>query len=226
MKRFLAIIFSAMILAVSAFTLTGCGCSNEATSTDPATDIVGNWGGRSDDIEVEFNDDGTCVIGGVTGTYEIDENNTLTVTPNSNGETEPEPMVFEHFNNDDTATIQPNQWAVNDDKLYINGQQYNNTSANNLSSENTQVNSDNTQSNGNANSTASSNKPDNNSSSNASNSSSSTNSQSSSSSSESSNSQSSSSLSSTPDDSPTTSTEIVSDGEDQIINIVENLDNF
>lgn len=226
MKKFLAVIFSAIVLAVSAFTLAGCGCSNDDISTEPATDIVGNWGGRSDDVEVEFKDDGTCVIGGVTGTYEIDENNTLTVTPNSNGEAESEPMVFEHFNNNNTSAIQPNQWAVNGDTLYINGHQYNNTSIDNSSTVNTQDNANGSQNNGNTDNnssadTESSSKPADNSSS-----SSSTDSQNSSSSSNSSNSQSSSSSSSTSDDSPTTSTEIVSDGENQIINIVENLDDF
>jgi hypothetical protein len=225
MKKFLAVIFSAMILAVSAFTLAGCGCSNEATSTEPATDIVGDWGGRSDDIEVEFNDDGTCVIGGVTGTYEIDENNNLTVTPDSNGETESEPVVFEHYNGDNISAIQPNQWTVNGDILYINGQQYNSNSTGN-SSENTQVNSDNTQSNGNANSTASSNtasssKPADNSSSSGSSSTPDN------SSSSSSTPNSSSSSSSTPDDSSSSSSEIISDGEEgDIANIVEILDDF
>ena len=111
MKRFLAIIFSAVVLSVSAFTITGCGCSKDDTSQDPSTDIVGDWGGRSDNVEVEFNEDGTCTIGGVTGTYEIDENNKLTVTPNSDGETEPEPLVFEYYTGNDTSGIQQNQWT-------------------------------------------------------------------------------------------------------------------
>ena len=248
MKKFLAVIFSAIILTVSASTLVGCGCSNADTANEPATEIVGNWGGRSDDVEAEFNDDGTCVIGGVTGTYEVDENNTLTVTPNSNGEAEPESMVFEYYNNDDTSAIQPNQWTVNGDTLFINGHQYNSTSTGNSSLPNTQNNANDAENNSADNNTASSktessSKPANNSSSSDSSSSAgestssgSTNTQNSSSSSDSQNSQNSSSSSNTSDsqnssttvdNSSSSSSEVLAEGEEgQVVTIVEVLDDF
>ena len=246
MKKLLAVIFSAVVLAVSSFAIAGCGCSNSGTSEEPATDLVGDWGGRSDDVEAEFNDDGTCVIGGITGTYEIDENNTLTVTPNSDGETQSEPLVFEYYNDDDTSAIQQNQWTIADNKLYINGYQYTDVSIDTPEAENadngnadigsnTQQNNTNT-SNGSSNSTTSS--AVNNSSSSAntsenssSNSDNSSNSGSANSSSSSSNSSSSSSTtdnsSSNSGSSTDTNVEIIQEGEEeQIINIVENLDDF
>ena len=231
MKRFLAVIFSAVVLTASAFTITGCGCSNNnETSPEPATDVVGEWGGRSDDVEAEFNDDGTCIIGGVTGTYEIDENNTLTVTPNSNGETNSEPLVFEYYSNSDTSSIQQNQWTIVDDKLYINGHQYNSNTTDSSSSSNTTDSSANNQNSSSANNssssaTTSSGVTDNSSSSSSSNSSnnSSSNSSSSSTSSNSSSSNSSSSSSTSSD----TEIEIIQNGEEEeIINIVEELDFF
>lgn len=244
MKRFLAVIFSAVVLSVSAFAITGCGCSNNDTSQEPETEIVGDWGGRSDDIEVEFNDDGTCIIGGVTGTYEIDENNTLTVTPNSDEESESEPIVFEYYNGNNTSEMQQNQWTVSDNKLYINGQQYNSTdnsaSTNSGSSlvDNQSSASDNSSSNnsssavssngGSSGSTNSSSSSNSSGSSNSSNSSSSSNSSNSSSSSSSSDSSSSSSSSdSSNSSSSSVETEILQDVEEtDVVNIVENLDDF
>lgn len=149
MKKLFAIIFSAIIISASAIAISGCGCNKDDTANQPATEIVGNWGGRSDEIEAEFKDDGSCVIGGVTGTYEIDENNTLTVTPNTSEETPAEPLTFEHYSNNNTSAIQPNQWAIIDNVLYINGQQYNgasnNSAANNADSSTTQGNNANNQ---------------------------------------------------------------------------------
>lgn len=220
MKKFLAVIFFAIVLAVSAFTIAGCGCSNSDISQESATDIVGNWGGRSDDVEAEFNDDGTCIIGGVVGTYEIDENNTLTVTPNSDGETESESLIFEYYDGNGTSGIQKNQWTINDNTLYINGYQYNSNSKDSEETNNENNSSSSQSSSANSNNSSSSsvtpNKPaDNNSSSNSSGSTNSSNISSSSSASDSSSSSSS------------TSSEVLQDGdEEQVANIVENLDGF
>lgn len=241
MKKFLAVIFSAIVLAISAFTIVGCGCSDDDISQEPATDIVGNWGGRSDDVEAEFNDDGTCTIGGVVGTYEIDENNTLTVTPASDGETESDSLVFEFYNDNDTSRIQQNQWTVNDGTLYINGYQYSSTSTDSSKTNNENNSVDNQSSSAESDNSASSgvasNKPaDNSSSSNTSSSTSSSgtsnssNSSSSSSSSNSSNSSNSSSSSSSSDNSSSssgTSSEVLQEGdEEQVVNILENIDDF
>ena len=234
MKKFKAIILSAVILAVGTTFLTGCGCSNEEAngiSDKPATDVVGEWGERSDDVTVEFNDDGTCIIGGVQGTYEIDEDNTLTVTPNGENGQDTTPLVFEYYNTDDEVISVPaNQWSVTDDTLYINGYQYNkdsSTSSNTDTTDDNNVNSSSEISDANSGSTSSSSS---NSSGNSSNNTSSTASDSSSnnsSSSASSSTPNSSSSSSSGSSSTTSSTVDYEEGEeDPIINFYTNIDDF
>ncbi|MEF2920199.1 MAG: hypothetical protein U0O22_07025 [Acutalibacteraceae bacterium] len=146
MKKFITSVIAVAILSASAISLTACGCSRKETtdtnglSDKPATDIVGEWGERSDDVTADFNDDGTCIIGGVQGTYEVDENNTLTVTPNSDGEQNTNSQVFEYYDSDNTINSVPaDKWAVTDDTLYINGHQYNKDTAS--SSDSTSTNS-------------------------------------------------------------------------------------
>lgn len=241
MKKFLAIIFSAVILAVSAIAISGCGCSkNESeVSTTPDTDIVGNWGERSDDIEVEFNDDGTCTIGGINGTYEIDDKNRLTVTPNTEeGSNESaEPLVFEYYNGDGNfSSIPQNQWAISDNKLYINGYQYskedtNSSSADNTSSNNTSSNTNNSSSNQSSNTasnSSSSSKPSaNNSSNNSAESKPNSNSNNSSSSTNKPDSSSSNTGSSSDSNSNSSASVQIEEGEEgAVVNIYENLDNF
>ncbi len=229
MKKFLAIIFSAIIIAVSAVSLSGCGCSNSEdnnVSSNPDTEIVGDWGGRSDDVEVEFNDDGTCIIGGIQGTYEIDDDNTLTVTPNSEeGSESAEPLVFEYYSSDgDVSSIPSTQWTIIEDKLYINGYQYTkendeSSSVNTSSNQNT-VNSS---SNANSSSASSSNKNDGSSSNSGSNNSNTSNSSSSSSA------DSSSSSSSSSNDNSNIGSSIPEgsdDDESAVLNIYQNLDDF
>ena len=240
MKKFLAIIFSAAMLA-SAITLSGCGCSkNESgVSTTPDTDIVGNWGERSDDVEIEFNDDGTCIIGGINGTYEIDDENRLTVTPNTEeGSNESaEPLVFEYYNGDGNfSSIPQNQWAISDNKLYINGYQYskedtNSSSADNTSSNNTSSNDNNSSSNQSSNTTSNSSSSSKPSTNNSSNDSAESKPNSSSSNSNSSTSKPDSSSSNTgsssePNSSSSASIQIEEGEEGAVVNIYENLDNF
>lgn len=129
MKKIISLIFSAIILTTSAIFISGCGCDNkEISSPEPQADIVGDWGGRSDNVEVEFNDDGTCKIGGVNGTYEIDDDKTLTVIPksdkNDNSSNSTKPMVFEYYSSDNVSSIPSNQWTISNGTLYINGYQY------------------------------------------------------------------------------------------------------
>lgn len=233
MKRFFAVIFSAIVIAVSVVSLSGCGCSNpenNSTSSSPSTDIVGDWGERSDDVEVEFNDDGTCIIGGIQGTYEIDDDNTLTVTPNSEDDSESEEsLVFEYYNSDgEISSVPSNQWTIIEDKLYINGYQYtkeNDESSSNSGSSNTNASSDSSSTNSSSSKNNASSSNQNSSNSNSSNSSS--NSSGSSSNSSSSNSSSSSSNNNTSSSNSTSSIPEGVDGdEDAVLNIYENLDDF
>ncbi|MEE1056147.1 MAG: hypothetical protein UH239_02755 [Acutalibacteraceae bacterium] len=242
MKKFLAIIFSA-ILVVSAIAISGCGCNKDESgvSNTPDTDIVGNWGERSDDIEVEFNDDGTCTIGGINGTYEIDDKNRLTVTPNTEeGSNESaEPLVFEYYNGDGNfSSIPQNQWAISDNKLYINGYQYSKEDTNSSSADNTSSNNTNTSSNTNnsssnqssntASNSSSSSKPSaNNSSNNSAESKPNSNSNNSSSSTNKPDSSSSNTGSSSDSNSNSSASVQIEEGEEgAVFNIYENLDNF
>lgn len=243
MKKLFAIIFSAIIISAGVCAISGCGCSNKDNSDQPATAIVGDWGGRSDDIEAEFNDDGTCIIGGVTGTYTIDENNNLIVTPNTDEETSAESLTFEYYSDSNTSAIQPDQWTVVDNVLYINGQQYNGATnpADSSNSSDTQGNNtgNSTDSQNSSSSAVSNNSSSNNagsSGSSADSSSSSGSNASSSGSSSSSNSSSSSSGTATPDDSskPTDSDNSSSSApeslneneETKMVDIIENIDDF
>ena len=132
MRKLAVILFSALILTVGGAILTGCGCSNSessstssgSASTEPKKDVVGNWGGRSDNANASFNDDGTCEIGGVSGTYTIDKDNKLTVTPNSSDGTSTTPMTFDYYTDSNYSSVPQNQWAIANNTLYINGYQY------------------------------------------------------------------------------------------------------
>ena len=132
MRKLAVILFSALILTVGGAILTGCGCSNSessstssgSASTEPKKDVVGNWGGRSDNANASFNDNGTCEIGGVSGTYTIDKDNKLTVTPNSSDGTSTTPMTFDYYTDSNYSSVPQNQWAIANNTLYINGYQY------------------------------------------------------------------------------------------------------
>ena len=135
MKKTITMIFCMLIAVTATGSLSGCGCSDRAVSNDiaavsqsadPSEDIVGDWGGRTDGVDVNFKEDGTCEIGGIKGTYEIDENNTLTVTPDSEGENDnPQPMIFAYYSGDATASAVPSdEWVIQDNVIYISGYQY------------------------------------------------------------------------------------------------------
>ena len=132
MRKLAVILFSTLILTVGGAILTGCGCSNSessstssgSASTEPKKDVVGNWGGRSDNANASFNDNGTCEIGGVSGTYTIDKDNKLTVTPNSSDGTSTTPMTFDYYTDSNYSSVPQNQWAIANNTLYINGYQY------------------------------------------------------------------------------------------------------
>ena len=154
MKRILSVILCMLIVMIAIVGLSGCGCAdknvnNSASavqqSKEPSEDIVGEWGGRSDDVSVKFNDDGSCEIGGIQGTYEVDDKNTLTVTPKSENENDaPQPMLFEYYSGDVIESSVPsNQWAIQDGTIYINGYQYTRQTLEDNSSENTESKSDN-----------------------------------------------------------------------------------
>lgn len=225
MKKLAVILFSALILTAGGATLTGCGCSNSessstssgSASTEPKKDVVGNWGGRSDNVNAKFNDDGTCEIGGVSGTYTIDKDNKLTVTPNSSDGTSTTPMTFEYYTDSNYSSVPQNQWAIANNTLYINGYQY----TKDANSGQSGSNSDNS---------SSGNSPDNSSSSSSnsssSNSGSSKNNPSSGSSSSSDNNSSSSNSSSSSSSNSSSSSTLNEGDESDMVTIIDNIDDF
>ena len=246
MRKLAVILFSALILTVGGAILTGCGCSNSessstssgSASTEPKKDVVGNWGGRSDNANASFNDDGTCEIGGVSGTYTIDKDNKLTVTPNSSDGTSTTPMTFDYYTDSNYSSVPQNQWAISNNTLYINGYQYTKDSdsgqsgsnADNSSSGNSSNNSSGSRSNSSSsNSGSSKNNPSSGSSSSSGSNSSSSgssasgNNSSSSSSSGSGNNSSSSSSSASENNSSSTLNE---GDESDMVTIVDNIDDF
>lgn len=228
MKKLAVILFSALILTSGGAILTGCGCSSSessstssgSASTEPKKDVVGNWGGRSDNVNAKFNDDGTCEIGGVSGTYTIDRDNKLTVTPNSSDGTSTTPMTFEYYTDSNYSSIPQNQWAIANNTLYINGYQYTKDSDSGQSGSNADNSSSGNSSNNSSGSSS-------NSSSSNSGSSSSFGSNSSSSNSSSSGNNSSSSNSSSSSSSNSSSSSTLNEGdESDMVTIIDNIDDF
>ena len=228
MKKLAVILFSALILTFGGAILTGCGCSSSessstssgSASTEPKKDVVGNWGGRSDNVNAKFNDDGTCEIGGVSGTYTIDRDNKLTVTPNSSDGTSTTPMTFEYYTDSNYSSIPQNQWAIANNTLYINGYQYTKDSDSGQSGSNADNSSSGNSSNNSSGSSS-------NSSSSNSGSSSSFGSNSSSSNSSSSGNNSSSSNSSSSSSSNSSSSSTLNEGdESDMVTIIDNIDDF
>lgn len=115
MKRIFSVALCLLCL-LSLLSFTGCSPSEKA----PAQGIVGTWGGRSDNVEALFDEDGTCIVGGVVGTYEVDEeDNTLTVTPNG-GNT----YTYSWNDAEDVNSISSDEWGIVNDQIYINGYTY------------------------------------------------------------------------------------------------------
>ena len=227
MRKLAVILFSALILTVGGAILTGCGCSNSessstssgSASTEPKKDVVGNWGGRSDNANASFNNDGTCEIGGVSGTYTIDKDNKLTVTPNSSDGTSTTPMTFEYYTDSNYSSVPQNQWAISNNTLYINGYQYTKDSDSGQSGSNSDNSSSGNSSNNSSGSSSNS--------SSSGSSSSGSNSSSSGSSGSGNNSSSSNSSSSSSSGSENNSSSTLNEGdESDMVTIVDNIDDF
>lgn len=114
MKKLVAVILSCALLLTVSMLFTACG----EEETAPKTGILGVWGGRGDDTQVQFNDDGTCVVGGTTGTYEVKDDKTLVMTPNGGSQVE-----FK-WSGEATDKLKENEWTISGDKIKINGYEY------------------------------------------------------------------------------------------------------
>lgn len=76
--------------------------------------VPGNTGTRS---WCDFKEDGTCSIGGTTGTYSVSDDMVLTMTPKSGDKQD-----FEWAGSKDKVTT--DNWFIVDDTLYVNGGVY------------------------------------------------------------------------------------------------------
>lgn len=79
--------------------------------------IIGEWG-RLEKTMHYFYEDGSCVIGGMQGTYKIEENKSLILTTMSGSVTEY--VWASSF----TKTDSPNYWYLDGDIITINGNQF------------------------------------------------------------------------------------------------------
>ncbi len=57
-----------------------CACSGSTTADELKLSLIGEWG-RLDETMHYFYEDMTCVIGGTQGTYDIDDDLNLLLTP-------------------------------------------------------------------------------------------------------------------------------------------------
>jgi len=112
-----------------------CGCSNNSDTKaegDPAmvssekaeytadeirAYLPGEWG-RLEKAMHYFFDDGSCIIGGMQGSYIIDDERSLIMTTMSGSVTEY--VWASSF----TKTDSPNYWYLDDDIITINGNQF------------------------------------------------------------------------------------------------------
>lgn len=133
MKRFIkaAAIFSAAVMI--AVPLMGCDSEADTESQisskvesavieklDSATlkaEIIGEWG-RLDEVMHYFYSDMTCIIGGMRGTYDIDENSSLVLTTMSGSVT-----TYEWASSKSEVSSE-NYWYMADGTITINGNNF------------------------------------------------------------------------------------------------------
>lgn len=114
---------TAMLLAAALLVFSMCACSDsEDTSSlesrlsvsEIKTDIIGQWGRQGETMHY-FNTDMTCIVGGMQGTYEIDDSSNLILTTMSGSKT-----TYEWAESSTDAST-PNYWSMTADTLTVNG---------------------------------------------------------------------------------------------------------
>ena len=97
--------------------------STESTAEETKTadelkkEIIGQWG-RLDEVMHYFLEDKRCVIGGMQGTYDIDDENNLVLTTMSGSVT-----VYDWASSGGQSTS-ANYWYLDGDTLKINGNEF------------------------------------------------------------------------------------------------------
>lgn len=109
MKKSVPVFFACLLLCAALLT----SCSQ--APPDPKA-IVGAWEYRSQ-AWCDFKEDGTCAIGGTTGTYSVSDDMVLTMTPKGG-----DAQTFEWADSKEKVTT--SNWLIEDDTLYLNGGVY------------------------------------------------------------------------------------------------------
>lgn len=109
MKKKIPFIFVSLLICAALL----CSCAQE--QPDPKA-IVGAWEYRNQ-VWCDFKEDGTCSIGGTTGTYSVSDDMVLTMTPKGGDK-----QTFEWAGSKDKVTTE--NWFIGDDTLYVNGGVY------------------------------------------------------------------------------------------------------
>ncbi len=111
------IVISLLTLLVLIFTLSACTQPTEPTKVT-TQDFYGGWE-YQEQVWCEFYDNGYCLIGGIHGTYELDEE-TMEFSIKPNGSDQWQTFTW----SDETQGIKIEQWHLADDILYLNGYLY------------------------------------------------------------------------------------------------------
>lgn len=129
MNKFLKITALISAVALMSVPFVGCTSDNDDTSVvesstveklDSATlkaEIIGEWG-RLDEGMHYFLEDMSCIIGGMQGTYDIDENSALVLTTMSGSVT-----VYEWAESRADATTE-HYWNMVDGVITIDGNNF------------------------------------------------------------------------------------------------------
>ena len=132
MRKLTKTIMVSVIMLMIVFSV--CGCSDEdnvgesstntvsnsisqaetITAEEIGTKIVGEWG-RLDEVMHYFNSDGSCIIGGMQGTYEITDDKSLVTYTMSGSKT-----VYEWAESYSKASSE-NYWYFTGDTFSVNG---------------------------------------------------------------------------------------------------------
>lgn len=109
MKKTVSVFFTCLLLCAALLS----SCAQEAP--DPKA-ILGAWEYRNQ-AWCDFKEDGTCAIGGKTGTYSVSDDMVLTMTPKDG-----DSQSFKWAGSKDKVTT--SNWFIVDNTLYLNGGVY------------------------------------------------------------------------------------------------------
>lgn len=110
MKKHIAKNTFIVLLAVLVFVLTACTPSSDNLNDS----LLGEWGRLGETMHI-FNADGSCVIGGMQGTFRIDNDNNLILTTMSGAE-----VIYEFAESKSKAETE-NYWYLSEDTITVNG---------------------------------------------------------------------------------------------------------